>query len=187
MSYLHNSAEHFWVTTATAPMRKGLLGLLSPRMMRTRWSPPERPAADTAAQAPSSQPPPRFLRPAPSRSPLFSSGLLVGILVKWVLNHAGDHQWFPVPMPDCSHQIAVHLADELEGYFLRTHHCTLAVIRATAEAFVRHRGHHAESPLVALGLTLRKRIEVGEFGGGKKHSGCIRACLLYTSPSPRDS
>jgi hypothetical protein len=49
------------------------------------------------------------------------------------------------------------------------------MIRATAEVFVCHRDHHAESPRVALGLTLRKCVEMGDFGGGEKHGGCIRA------------
>jgi hypothetical protein len=48
-------------------------------------------------------------------------------------------------------------------------------IRATAEKFLCHHDHHAKSPLVALRLALRKRVEVGNFGGGEKHRGCIRA------------
>ena len=35
--------------------------------------------------------------------------------------------------------------------------------------------HHAERALVALGLTLRQGVEVGNFGGGEKHRGRIRA------------
>jgi hypothetical protein len=66
----------------------------------------------------------------------------------------GDNQWFPVAVPYRSHQIAVHPSDELEGYLLRAHHFTLAMIRTTAEVFVGHRDHRAESPLVTLGLTL---------------------------------
>ena len=49
--------------------------------------------------------------------------------------------------------IAVHLADEVVTDVLRAHCFTFAVIRATAEVFVHHRHHHAESSLVALGLT----------------------------------
>jgi hypothetical protein len=48
------------------------------------------------------------------------------------------------------------------------------MICATAEVFVRHCNHHAEGPLVALGLTLWKNVELGNFGGGEKHDGCIR-------------
>src|SRR6266446_2789849 len=64
--------------------------------------------------------------------------------------------------------------DELKRYLLGTDGFTLAVIRATAEVFVHHRDHHAESPLIALGLTLGKGVEVGNFGGSEKHRGRIR-------------
>src|SRR5690349_8456907 len=95
--------------------------------------------------------------------------MLVGILMKWMLHHAGDHQGLSVAVPERSHQITVHLADELEGNLLRTHHGTLTMIRAAAEALVGHRSYHADGPLIALGLTLRQRIEVSKFRGGKKH------------------
>ena len=110
-----------------------------------------------------------------SGSPLFSSGMLVGILMKWVLYHAGGHQGFSVSMPERSYQIAVHPADEFERYLLRTHYRALAMIRAAAEALVRHRGDHAESPLIALGLTLRQRIQMSNLRGREKHRRCIRA------------
>jgi hypothetical protein len=69
-----------------------------------------------------------------------------------------------VAAPYRSHRIAVHLPDELEGDLLGAYGFTFAMIRATPEAFVRHCDHQAESPLIALGLTLRQRIEVGNFG-----------------------
>src|SRR5258706_13400427 len=110
-----------------------------------------------------------------SGSPLFSSGMLMGILMKWLLHHAGDHQGFSVSMPERWYQIAVHPADEFERYLLRTHYRALAMIRATAEALVRHRGHHAESPLVALRLTLRQRIQMSNLRGREKHRAGIGA------------
>jgi hypothetical protein len=84
--------------------------------------------------------------------------------VEWLLHNTGDNQWFPVTAPYRSHQIAVHLPDELEGYLLGAYGFTFAMIRATPEAFIRHCDQHAEGPLVALGLTLRQRVEVGNFG-----------------------
>jgi hypothetical protein len=97
------------------------------------------------------------------------------ILVGWLLHNAWHNQWFPVAAPYRSKQITVHLSDELKRYFFWAHGFALAMIRATAEVFVRHRDHHAEGPLVALGLTLRKRVEVGNFSGSEKHGGGIRA------------
>jgi hypothetical protein len=96
------------------------------------------------------------------------------MLVEWLLSSARDNQGFPVATPYCSNQIAVHRSNELEGDFLGAHGFTLAMIRATAEVFVCHGDDHAESPLIALGLPLRKRVEMSNFGGGEKHSGCIR-------------
>jgi hypothetical protein len=93
----------------------------------------------------------------------------------WLLYNGGYNQWFPAATPCRSNQIAVHLSDELKGYLLGAHRFTLAMIRATAEVFVHHRHHHAESSLVALGLTLRKGVEVGNFGRSEKHGSCIRA------------
>ena len=90
--------------------------------------------------------------------------MIVGILVKWLLHYAGDNQWFPMPMPGGLNQVTVHPSDELEGDLFGAHRFTLAMIGTTAEAFVGHRNHHAERPLVALGLTLRQRVEVGNFG-----------------------
>jgi len=86
------------------------------------------------------------------------------MFVEWLLYNAGDNQWLSVAAPYRSHQIAVHLPDELEGYPLGAYRFTFAMIRATAEPFVRHGDHHAEGPLVALGLTLRQRVEVRNFG-----------------------
>jgi len=94
-----------------------------------------------------------------SDPPHFGLGRLVDILVEWVLHNAEDKQWFPVAAPCRSNQITVHLSDELERYLLGAHRFTLAMIRATAEEFVGHRDHHAESPLVTLG----KRVEVSDF------------------------
>jgi hypothetical protein len=106
-----------------------------------------------------------------SELPYFDLRILVG----WLLHNAGHNQWFPAAAPCRSNQITIHLSDELKGYLLGAHRFTLAMIRATAKVFVHHRDHHAENPLVALGLTLRKGVEVGNFGGSKKHGGCIRA------------
>jgi hypothetical protein len=96
------------------------------------------------------------------------------MLVGWLLNNAGDMQGFPVAVPCRTNQVAVHRSDELERYFLGTRRFTLAMIRTTAEVFVCHGDHHAESPLIALRLTLRKRVEVGNFGGREKHGSSIR-------------
>jgi len=96
------------------------------------------------------------------------------MLVRWLLHNAGRDQWFSVAAQCRSNQIAVRRSDELKGYLLGAHRFTLAMIRATAEVFVHHRGDHAESALVALGLTLRKGVEVGNFRGSQKHGGCIR-------------
>ena len=90
--------------------------------------------------------------------------MLVRVLRRWQLHNAGDDQWLPVPVPDRSNQIAVHLPDELQRYLFGTYRFTFAMIRAAAEEFVSHRDHHAEGPLVALRLTLRKRVQVSNFG-----------------------
>ena len=80
----------------------------------------------------------------------------MAILVEWLLFNAGDDQWFPMSARQRPHQIAVHPSDELDGYLLWADRLTLAMIRATAEVFVGHGGHHAERALVALRLTLRQ-------------------------------
>src|SRR5258708_785565 len=99
----------------------------------------------------------------------------MAILVVWLLHNAGDDQWFPVAMRQRAHQVAVHPSDELKGYLLWANRFTLAMIGATAEEFVGHCGHHADSALVALGLTLRQRVEVSKFGRGEKHRGRVGA------------
>jgi hypothetical protein len=55
------------------------------------------------------------------------------MLVERFWPNIGDNQWFPVTVPYRSHQTAVHPSDELEGYLLRTHRFTLAMIRTTAK------------------------------------------------------
>jgi hypothetical protein len=45
------------------------------------------------------------------------------------------------------------------------------MIRTAAEVFIHHGDYHPESPLIALGLTLRKGVEMGDFGGCEKHGG----------------
>src|SRR5208337_3808026 len=100
--------------------------------------------------------------------------MLVRVLRGWHLENAGDDKWLPVPVPEGSDQIAVHLADEFQRYLFGTYRFTFAVIRAAPKEFVSHRGHHAEGPLVALRLTLRERVQVSNFGRGEKHSGGIR-------------
>src|SRR4029077_5327841 len=72
-------------------------------------------------------------------------------------------------------QITVHLANELKRYLLRAHRFTLTMIRTTAEVFIHHCDNHAERPLIALGLTLRKRVKVPNFGRGEEHGRGIRA------------
>ena len=101
--------------------------------------------------------------------------LLVRVLRSWQLHNAGNNQWLPMPMPDCSNQIPIHLPDELEGYLLGTYRFTFAMIRAAAKEFISHGDHHAQGPLVTLRLALRERIQMSYFGRGEKHGGCIRA------------
>jgi hypothetical protein len=45
------------------------------------------------------------------------------------------------------------------------------MIRTAAEMFVHHRDDHPESPLIALGLALRKGVQMGNFCGREKHGG----------------
>ena len=67
----------------------------------------------------------------------------------------------------CVDEVAIHPADELDGDFLGANRLTLAVIGATAEDFLRHRGDHVQRALIALRLSLRKRVEVRDFRSGK--------------------
>src|SRR5260370_41998724 len=99
---------------------------------------------------------------------------LARVLVRWMLHDTGDNQWFTMAMPCGANQVAVHPSDELKRYFLGAHRFTLAMIRAAAEEFGFHRGYHADGSLVALRLTLRKRVEVREFRGGEEHGSCVR-------------
>src|SRR5208337_4665686 len=101
--------------------------------------------------------------------------MLVRVLRGWHLENAGDDKWLPVPVPEGSDQIAVHLADEFQRYLFGTYRFTFAVIRAAPKEFVSHRGHHAEGPLVTLRLTLREGAQVSNFGRGEKHGGRVRA------------
>ena len=99
--------------------------------------------------------------------------VLVSVFFKGQLCGSGDDQWLPVPVPQRSNQIAVHLSDELQRYPLWTDCFAFAVVRATAEVLVSHCSDHAERSLVTLGLALRKRIEVSDLGRGEKHGGGV--------------
>ena len=59
--------------------------------------------------------------------------LLVRVLHRWQLHNAGNNQWLPVPVPERSNQIAVHLPDELQRYLFGTYRFTFAMVRAAAE------------------------------------------------------
>jgi len=91
-----------------------------------------------------------------SGPPRFDPGILMG----WLLHSAGRIQWFPVAPPYSLNQIPVHLADKLKRYLLGAHGLALAMIRATTEVFIHHRDYHRKSPLITLGLTLRKGVKV---------------------------
>ena len=97
--------------------------------------------------------------------------MLMAILVVWLLHNAGDNQGLPMAVRQSAHQIPVHPSDELERDLFRADRPALAMIGATAEVFVGHRGHHTERALVALGLSLWQGVEVGKFGRGEKHRG----------------
>src|SRR5215472_17324436 len=97
------------------------------------------------------------------------------MLFQWFLHHGGDDQWLAVAAPYRAHQIAVHFTDELQRYLLGADCFTFTMVRATAEPFIGHCDHHAESPLVALGLTLRQRIQMGKLRRSEEHRRCIRA------------
>jgi hypothetical protein len=93
----------------------------------------------------------------------------------WLLHNAGNIQWFPAAAKYRLNQITVHLANELKRYLLGAHRFTLTMIRTAAEVFIHHCDNHAERPLIALGLTLRKRVKVPNFGRGEEHGRGIRA------------
>ena len=85
-------------------------------------------------------------------------------ILRCVLHDSGDNQRLAAATQCRANQVTVHLSDELERYFLWANRFTLAMIRAAAKEFGIHRGHHPHGSLIALGLTLGERIEVGEFG-----------------------
>ena len=85
-------------------------------------------------------------------------------ILRCVLHDSGDNQRLAAATQCRANQVTVHLSDELERYFLWANRFTLAMIRAAAKEFGIHRGHHPDGSLIALGLTLGERIEVGEFG-----------------------
>jgi hypothetical protein len=87
----------------------------------------------------------------------------------WLSDNAGDIQRFPAAAKYRLKQIAVHLANELKRYLLWTHRFTLTMIRTATEVFIHHGDNHAESPLIALRLTLRKGVKVPDFGGSEEH------------------
>ena len=80
----------------------------------------------------------------------------VSALGAWQLHNARNLEWLPVPLPERSNEIAVQLADELYRDLLGAYCFAFAVIRPTTEELVSHCGYHAECPLIALGITLRK-------------------------------
>src|SRR5208282_1415556 len=80
-----------------------------------------------------------------------------------------------MPVPDRSHQIAVHLPDEFQRYPFGAYRLAFAMIRAASEEFIPHRGHHTHGPVVTLRLTLGERVQMSYFGRGEKHGRCIRA------------
>src|ERR1700744_2672630 len=59
--------------------------------------------------------------------------VLVRVLNRWQLHNAGDHQWLPVPAPDGTTHVAIHLPDELQRYLFGTYCFTLPMIGAAAE------------------------------------------------------
>jgi len=99
--------------------------------------------------------------------------LLVRVLRRRQLHKSGYNEWLSMPVPGRSHQIAVHLPDEFQRYPFGTYGFTFPMVRTAAKQFVSHLGHHAQCSLVALRLTLRKRVQVSYFGRGKKHCRCI--------------
>src|ERR1035437_10961340 len=66
-------------------------------------------------------------------------------------------------------EIAIHPADELDGNFLGTNRFAFAMVRATSKNFLRHSGDHTQGSLIALRLSLRKRVEVRDLRGSKQH------------------
>ena len=61
-------------------------------------------------------------------------------------------------------QVAIHLADELKRNVLGADCLAFTVVSASAKHLLFHGDDHAESPLIPLRLTLRKGVEMGEFG-----------------------
>ena len=59
--------------------------------------------------------------------------MLVRVFNRWLLHNAGHHQWLPVPVPDGTNQVAIHLPDELQRYLFGTYCFTFPMIGATAE------------------------------------------------------
>ncbi len=95
------------------------------------------------------------------------------LIVRWMLHDTRDNQRLTVAIERRANQVTVHPSDELKRYFLGANRFTFAMIRAAAKVFGLHRGHHANGSLIALRLTLGERVEVGEFGGGEEHCGCV--------------
>src|ERR1700674_4784461 len=62
-------------------------------------------------------------------------------------------------------QVAVHSSDKLDWNFLGAHGLALAMIRAASELFLGHRRDHVRRSLVALRLSLRKRIQMRDLRG----------------------
>src|ERR1700746_212141 len=79
------------------------------------------------------------------------------ILVRRLLCNARYLQWFAAAAKYRLKQVTVHFANELKD-LLGANRLTLSMIGAAAKVFIHHRDHHTESPLIALGLTLRQRV-----------------------------
>src|SRR5882672_6345974 len=62
-------------------------------------------------------------------------------------------------------QVAVHPPDKLDRNLLGTHGLAFTMIRAASEEFARHGRDHVRCSLVALRLSLRKRIEMSDLRG----------------------
>ena len=61
----------------------------------------------------------------------------------------------PAMMQRCVDEVSIHPTYKLDGNFFGADRFALAVVRATAEDFLRHGGDHVQRSPVALRLPLR--------------------------------